>query len=72
MAQHIGNSIQDVQASPEAAQTVLLLEKLKDIDGNRIAKDDYIVIRKGVLGLLDVVARLEGRIGALEAERAAR
>jgi hypothetical protein len=66
----IGSSVQEIDAPATASLTAELLAKLKDIDSSRIARDDQIVIRKAVLGLLSVVADLEARIGLLEADSA--
>jgi hypothetical protein len=65
-AGYIGSSIQEVAASSEAPMTAAILEKLKDLDAHRIAKDDGIVMRKAVLALLATVSNLESRIIALE------
>jgi uncharacterized small protein (DUF1192 family) len=67
----IANSIPEVQAGPDAPVLRGVLETLKDIDAQRIAKTDDFVIRKGVLGLLGVVAELEERIARLERALAA-
>jgi hypothetical protein len=65
-------SIQEVDARSGAPLIAAVLERLKDIDEQRISKDDAIVIRKGVYALFSVVAELEGRIGVLEQALAAR
>ena len=44
-----------------------LMSKLVDIESTRIADNDYLVIRKAVFGLLEIVAELEARVIALEA-----
>jgi hypothetical protein len=62
----IGSSVQDVDAPSVAALSTGLLTKLKDLDATRINRDDQIVIRKAVLGLLSIVANLEARITELE------
>ena len=51
---------------PDAVLTAELVERLKDLDATRINKDDQIVMRKAVLGLLSIVSTLEARIVALE------
>jgi len=66
MPDSIVNSVQDIAGSSDATLTSELLAKLKDIDANRIAKTDEVVLRKAVLGLLAVVSSLEGRIATLE------
>jgi hypothetical protein len=43
-----------------------LMTKLVDIESTRIADNDYLVIRKAVFGLLEIVAELEARVIALE------
>lgn len=65
-------SIQEVGAGAGAPLIGAVLERLKDIDEQRISRDDAIVIRKGVYALFSVVAELEGRIGVLEQALAAR
>jgi hypothetical protein len=67
MPDYIGSSIQELTADPDAPLTAAVLEKLKDIDANRIARNDDIVMRKAVLALLSVISNLEGRIASLEA-----
>jgi uncharacterized small protein (DUF1192 family) len=66
VSDYIGSSVQEIDAPADARLTGDLLDKLKDIDSTRIARDDQIVIRKAVLGLLAVVSELEGRIAVLE------
>lgn len=65
----LADSVQEVHAGPAAPLVSDLLARLKDIDGQRIAKDDAFVIRKGVLALIGIVADLEARISALEQAR---
>lgn len=65
----IVDSVQEVNASPAAPLVADLLARLQDIDAQRIAKDDALVIRKGVLALLGIVADLEERIVNLERPR---
>jgi hypothetical protein len=67
---YIGSSIQEVQPRSDAPLTAGVLRKLKDLDTNRIASDDAVVMRKAVLALLAVVSDLEGRISALEGAEA--
>ena len=62
----IGNTVHEIDPAPDATLTVELLDKLKDLDATRINRDDQIVMRKAVLGLLSIVASLESRIAALE------
>jgi hypothetical protein len=64
---YIGSSIQEVQPRRGAPMTAALLKKLKDLDANRIASNDAVVMHKAVLALLAVVSDLESRINALEA-----
>lgn len=52
--------------SDEARLVGALRQKLVDIDTHRIAPTDQLVIRKAVLGLVEIVAELESRIIALE------
>ena len=67
MTGYIGSSVREIEAAPDAELTAALLERLKDLDATRINKDDQIVLRKAVLGLLSIVSTLEARIAALEA-----
>jgi hypothetical protein len=67
MTGYIGNSVQEIDAAANAELTAALLDRLKDLDAGRINKDDQIVLRKAVLGLLSIVSTLEARIAALEA-----
>lgn len=60
------NSVQDIEVSADAATIAALLGVLKDVDIQRIAKDDAVVIRKGLLALIPAVAALEERIVRLE------
>ena len=69
MSGYIGNSVQEIDGVPDAELTAALLDRLKDLDATRINKDDQIVLRKAVLGLLSIVGTLEARIAALEARR---
>ena len=69
MTGYIGNSVQEIDGVPDAELTAALLDRLKDLDATRINKDDQIVLRKAVLGLLSIVGTLEARIAALEASR---
>ncbi|MBY4039199.1 hypothetical protein HQO38_18615 [Rhodococcus fascians] len=62
----IANSIGDVTVAAGAADSAEIIAVLKDLDAQRIAKSDDIVIRKGMLALLDLVGRLEQRIVDLE------
>jgi hypothetical protein len=64
---YIGSSIQEVQSRPDAPVTAGVLKKLKDLDANRIARNDAVVMRKAVLALLAVVSDLESRINLLQA-----
>lgn len=68
----IANSIKDVSAGSGAVDVGDLVQHLKDIDVQRISKNDDVVIRKGFLGLLAVVGRLEERIVELEQSRETR
>jgi hypothetical protein len=65
----IGNSIREVATRADAPLTAGLLDKLKDMDAQRIARTDDIVMRKGVLALFTVVAELEARVRELESAR---
>lgn len=60
------NSVQDIDVGADASTIRALLDALKDVDIQRIAKDDAIVIRKGLLALIPAVAALEERIVRLE------
>ncbi len=64
---YIGSSIQEVQPRVDAPVTAGVVRRLQDLDANRIASNDAVVMRKAVLALLAVVSDLESRIGALEA-----
>jgi hypothetical protein len=66
MSEYIGSSVQEIEAGAGAPMLAGVLEKLKDLDANRIAKNDDIVMRKAVLGLLAVVADLEARVTSIE------
>ena len=66
MSGYIGSSVQEIEAEGNAELTAALLERLKDLDATRINKDDQIVMRKAVLGLLSIVSTLEARIAELE------
>jgi hypothetical protein len=63
---HIGSSIQELEPEAGAPLSAAILARLQDLDANRIAANDGVVIRKAVLALLGVVAELESRITALE------
>lgn len=65
-------SIQEISAGTDAPLIAAALETLKDMDAQRISKDDAIVVRKGVYALFSVVAELEGRVAVLEQALAAR
>jgi uncharacterized coiled-coil protein SlyX len=71
VSEKIANTLQDVEANPDALLVSEVLEKLKDMDAQRIAKDDSAIIRKGVLALVPVLAELEARIARLESALAA-
>lgn len=60
------NSVQDIEVGADATTIAALLDALKDVDIQRIAKDDAVVIRKGLLALIPAVAALEERIVRLE------
>lgn len=62
----IANRIGDVTVAAGATDSAEIIAVLKDLDAQRIAKSDDIVIRKGMLALLDLVGRLEQRIVDLE------
>jgi hypothetical protein len=64
---YIGSSVQEIEARADAPLTAGVLTKLKDLDANRIASNDQVVIRKAVLALLTIVSDLEARIAELEA-----
>ncbi|GAA3385004.1 hypothetical protein [Cryptosporangium minutisporangium] len=66
MSGYIGSTVQEIEAAPNAELTADLLDRLKDLDATRINKDDQIVMRKAVLGLLSIVSTLEARIAELE------
>lgn len=68
----IGSSIYEIDPGADAPLVSGVLDKLKDLDAQRIAKNDDLVMRKAVIGLLGVVARLEARIGELEGGRSER
>lgn len=65
------NSVQDIEVGADATTIGALLDALKDVDIQRIAKDDAVVIRKGLLALIPAVAALEERIVGLERAAAA-
>ncbi|MTD15183.1 hypothetical protein GIS00_14665 [Nakamurella sp. YIM 132087] len=60
------NNIQDVEITDGAPYVRALVDKLIDLDRNRINKSDELVMRKAVFGLLEIVAELERRLVALE------
>lgn len=63
---YIGSSVQEINPSDHAPLSNSLLERLKDLDLNRIGRNDDIVVRKAVYGLLALVAELERRVLVLE------
>jgi hypothetical protein len=63
---YIGSSVQEINPSDNAPLSNSLLERLKDLDLNRIGRNDDIVVRKAVNGLLALVAELERRVLVLE------
>ena len=62
----IPNTIGEVTVVSVASDLAEVVAILKDLDEQRIAKNDDIVIRKAVLALLEVVGRLEDRLARLE------
>jgi hypothetical protein len=64
-------TIGETTINDEAKLVGALRQKLVDIDTHRIAPTDQLVIRKAVLGLVEIVAQLESRIIALESGAAA-
>lgn len=62
----IPNTIGEVTVGSVASDLAEVVAILKDLDEQRIAKNDDIVIRKAVLALLEVVGRLEDRLARLE------
>ncbi|MBY6687809.1 hypothetical protein HQ305_21255 [Rhodococcus sp. BP-149] len=62
----IANTIGDVTVSDVAQDLGAVVATLKDLDEQRIAKNDDIVLRKAVLALLELVGRLEERVVRLE------
>lgn len=62
----IANTIGDVTVGSLATDLGAVMETLRDVDDQRIAKTDDVVIRKGVLALLELVGRLEERVVMLE------
>lgn len=64
------NSVQDVQLNDESPFVRVLLDKLVDIDRNRINRSDELVLRKAVFGLLELVGDLEARVSELEGPEA--
>lgn len=60
------NSVRDVGVDENAPYVRALVDKLVDIDKNRIHSDDGLVVRKAVFGLLEIVGNLERRIAELE------
>jgi len=65
---YIGSSVQDVGIREDAPITAGVLRKLRDLDSNRIASTDAVVMHKAVLALLTIVSDLESRVAELEAE----
>jgi hypothetical protein len=66
LPEKLPNSLHDLAAVDGAEAVNTLLEKLQDMEKQRIAKDDAAIIRKGVLALLGLVGGLEARVRALE------
>jgi hypothetical protein len=64
---HIGSSVSEVAVREDAPVTAGVLRKLQDLDANRIASTDAVVMHKAVLALLTIVSDLESRVIALEA-----
>ncbi|MBT2276319.1 hypothetical protein [Rhodococcus qingshengii] len=62
----IPNTIGEVTVGSAASDLGEVVAILKDLDEQRIAKSDDVVIRKAVLALLQVVGRLEDRLARLE------
>lgn len=62
----IANSFGEIDVGADARDLGEILETLKELDRQRIAKSDDVVIRKGVLALLEVVGRIEERVFRLE------
>ena len=62
----IGNSVQDVEIREDAPMSAAVLAKLRDMDSNRIADTDRVVMHKAVLALLAMVSELEVRVNALD------
>jgi hypothetical protein len=60
------NSIRDISVDEGAPYVQALVDKLVDIDKNRIHASDDLVVRKAVFGLLQIVGRLERRVAELE------
>lgn len=60
------NSIRDIVVDDDAPHVQALVDKLVDIDRNRIHSNDDLVLRKAVFGLLQIVGRLERRVAELE------
>lgn len=60
------NSVQDISVGVDARTIGAMLDALKDVDLQRIAKDDAVVIRKGLLALIPAVAEIEERLVRLE------
>ncbi len=64
------STIRDVSVSDRAAFVSALMDKLIDLDKNRIHASDDLVLRKAVFGLLEIVAELEQRLIAVESPEA--
>lgn len=62
----IANSFSEISVSADARDLGEILETLKELDRQRISQSDGVVIRKGVLALLEVVGRIEERVFRLE------
>lgn len=67
VSERIASTIQDLEVNPDARVVGEVLERIKDMDAQRIAKDDAAIIRKTVLALVPIVADLEARMLRLEA-----
>jgi len=64
------NTIRDVAVEGRTPFVAALVEKLTDIEKNRIHSNDDLVLRKAVFGLLEIVGELERRVIALESPEA--
>lgn len=68
----IPTSVQAIEVNEDAVVANALMAVLRDMDLQRIAKDDSAIVRKTVLAFVPLIADLEARLARLEAENQSR